>query len=57
MDDPYWYPGTRVLRSKENIRDEHALEASGRVGRGALFAPCPHGTKEGPASVENVDYQ
>jgi cell filamentation protein len=25
MDDPYWSPGTRVLRNKENIRDEHAL--------------------------------
>jgi fido (protein-threonine AMPylation protein) len=26
MDDPYWYPGTRVLRNKEDIRDERALE-------------------------------
>jgi cell filamentation protein len=26
MDDPYWYPGTRILRNKENIRDERALD-------------------------------
>jgi cell filamentation protein len=26
MDDPYWYPGTRVLRNKQDIRDKQVLE-------------------------------
>jgi fido (protein-threonine AMPylation protein) len=26
MDDPYYYPGRRILRNKLNLRNEKALE-------------------------------
>jgi fido (protein-threonine AMPylation protein) len=31
MTDPYVYPGTDVLRNKENIRDARELEAFERM--------------------------
>ena len=42
MDDPYLYPGTDVLRNKENIRKKDELEALERLHSADRLLTLPH---------------
>jgi len=42
MDNPYLYPGTNVLRNKENIRDKAELEEFERRAARSRAETLPH---------------
>jgi fido (protein-threonine AMPylation protein) len=44
MTDPYVYPGTDVLRNKENIRDSRELEAFERTATANRMETLPDNT-------------
>jgi cell filamentation protein len=44
MTDPYVYPGTDVLRNRENIRDAHELEAFERTATANRMETLPDNT-------------
>jgi len=49
MSDPYLYPGTDVLRNKEDIRDAGELEAFERLATANRMETLPHNV---PVTVE-----
>jgi cell filamentation protein len=60
MIDPYLYPGTDILRNKENIRDARELEAFERTTTANRLETLPHDipiTAEGYREIHRYIFQ
>jgi len=60
MIDPYVYPGTDVLRNKEDIRDAHELEAFERMATASRMETLPDSlpmTAEGYCEIHRYIFQ